>query len=97
MSATPGQKRWLAKEMIEAAQSALHHDDLKDRAERSLHIVGWLAYHLTVAENAELEELMRAPARAKPITSVSDPRVRGETECPDVLRAGDSTTAAPQG
>lgn len=37
------------------------------------------------------------PGRAKPITSVDDPRVRGNTECPDVPRAGDSITSAPQG
>lgn len=43
------------------------------------------------------ETIEELAGHAQPIKSVSDPRVRGATECPDVPRAGDSTTSAPQG
>lgn len=66
MSATPGQKRWLAREMIEAAQAARRHDDLRNSGERCLYIVGWLQAHMTESEIAEFDALVYGSDRAKP-------------------------------
>lgn len=43
------------------------------------------------------ETIGELAGHAQPIKSVSDPRVRGATDCPDAPRAGDCTAPAPQG